>query len=244
VAHRVWLVIGSDDAEPDGQGGNRFFNSAFLISPGGQILDRYSKRHLVMFGEYVPLSRWLPFLKKLTPVGDGFTPGTAPGHFNWFLGEDRAVPVRMAMLICFEDVMPGLVRRSVAPDSDFILNLTNDGWFRESAAQWQHAANAVFRAVENGRPLVRCTNNGRTIWVDAAGRIRELESHPEGGREDIYAEGWHIARVPLAGGGDTASSPTFYARNGDWFGWACVALAGALLPGRLRMRWGKNSKGQ
>ena len=69
-------------------------------------------------------------------------------------------------LICFEDMFPHLARQAVRDDTDFLVNLTNDGWFGDSAEQWQHMASAVFRAVENGVPLVRCCNNGVTCWID------------------------------------------------------------------------------
>ena len=124
------------------------------------------------------------------------------------------------MLICFEDVFPHCVREYVEDDTDFLLNLTNNGWFGESAAQWQHAANAVFRAVENGLPLVRCANNGLTCWVDARGRVEEIYFP---GTRDIYGAGWKMARVPLLAGQPRA--PTFYRRHGDWFGWSCVAVS-------------------
>jgi apolipoprotein N-acyltransferase len=228
----TWLVVGSDDAEPANNGGEHYFNSAFLVSPEGLIRNRYRKRHLVMFGEYAPLARWLPFLKRLLPVGEGFSPGTEAVHFEWPLTAAGGAKVRAAVLICFEDVMAGLVRRSVESDTDFILNLTNDGWFRESEAQYQHAANAVFRAVETGRPLVRCTNNGRTCWVDTLGRIREMESHVAGERPSVYDEGWHLVTVPLPPQG--AAGLTFYHRHGDWFGWACMGAAAGLAGWRWR----------
>ena len=219
----VWLVIGSDDAEPAAEDGVRYYNAAFLVSPEGVIKNRYAKRHLVMFGEYAPLSRWLPFLKRLLPVGEGFSAGTEAVHFEWPLTAAGGAGVRAAMLICFEDVMAGLVRRSVEADTDLLLNLTNDGWFRESAAQYQHAANAVFRAVETGRPLVRCTNNGRTCWVDALGRLREMESHHTGETPSLYEPGWHLVTVPLLP--QSAAGLTFYHRHGDWFGWMCAGAA-------------------
>jgi apolipoprotein N-acyltransferase len=230
-SHKVWMMVGSDDAEPvAGEDKVAYFNSVFLVSPQGEVLNRYSKRHLVIFGEYVPLARWLPFLKKLTPVGEGFTPGPGPVPFRFRVAQPEGEPlaVEAAVLVCFEDVFAGLACEAVGPDTDFIMNLTNDGWFRESAAQYQHAANAVFRAVETGRPLVRCTNNGRTCWADASGGIRKLEEFFAGSRADVYAEGYKIARVPLRQG---AGSSTFYQRHGDWFGWACVAVSVLLLAG-------------
>jgi len=100
------------------------------------------------------------------------------------------------------------------------VNLTNNGWFGEGAAQWQHAANAIFRAIENGLPLVRCTNNGLTCWVDANGRIREFFRD---GRGSIYGKGFMTVQIPLRD--STDRRPTIYNRYGDWFGWSCVGVS-------------------
>jgi apolipoprotein N-acyltransferase len=217
-AHRVWLVLGADDAE--GHPGARdesevdYYNSSFLITPEGEVAATYRKQRLVIFGEYVPLGRWLPFLKDFTGVQGDFTPGKGPVTFNL-----PKLHVKTSVLICFEDVFPHLTRAYVEDDTDFLLNLTNNGWFGESAAQWQHAANAVFRAVENGLPLVRAANNGLTCWVDAQGRLREIYF---AGTQDIYGAGFEIVHVPVLTG--QTREPTFYRRHGDWFGWGCVGL--------------------
>jgi apolipoprotein N-acyltransferase len=92
--------------------------------------------------------------------------------------------VTTSVLICFEDTFPHLAREDVLPDTDFLLNLTNNGWFGESAAQWQHAATASFRAVENGLPLVRCANNRLTCWVVRLGASRRALRFR---LKDIYA---------------------------------------------------------
>src|SRR5213075_838851 len=102
-------------------------------------------------------------------LDSGFAPGDGPIPFQL-----TNLNVKISVLICSEDVFPHLVRDYVEPDTDFLLNLTNNGWFGESAAQWQHAANAVFRAVENRIPLVRCANNGLTCWVDEHGRMNDV----------------------------------------------------------------------
>ncbi|MBI3876794.1 MAG: apolipoprotein N-acyltransferase [Verrucomicrobia bacterium] len=220
--HRVWLLLGADDAEPragsDDPKNAKFYNSAFLLSPDGQVAGRYRKQRLVIFGEYVPLVKWLPFLKYLTPVGDGFTPGDHAVQFD--LKEPR---VRFAPLICFEDVFAAAGREATEPDTDFLVNVTNDGWFGESAEQWQHAANSVFRAVENGLPLVRCANNGVSCWVDARGVMRA--THFEGS-DNVYQAGFKTVKVPLPL--NTARQTTFYNRYGDWFGWACVVVSALL----------------
>jgi apolipoprotein N-acyltransferase len=221
--HGVALIVGADDAEPkDGDPQRReavYFNSAFLIARNGEIRARYDKQRLVAFGEYVPLANWLPLLKCFTPITGGFTPGRRAVPFA--LEEPR---VRTAVLICFEDLFATLARRCVDPETDFLVNLTNNGWFGESAAQWQHAAGAVFRAVENGLPLVRCTNNGLTCWVDAAGRLHAAWSDDARG---IYGAGIQLARVPALAPGQRRAL-TFYTRHGDVFGWSCVALTAAL----------------
>src|SRR5262249_26467316 len=118
-----------------------------------KLVDRYVKRNLVMFGEYVPMQSLLPFLKYLTPIEGGFTAGTKAEAF-----ELNSLGVRTQVLICFEDVFPQLAREEIDPDTDFLVNVTNDGWFDEGAAQWQQAASGLFRAVENHLPLVRCSN--------------------------------------------------------------------------------------
>ena len=86
----------------------------------------------------------------------------------------REQDIRLFPLICFEDVMPHLSHQ-VTHEIDCLLNLTNDGWFKESAAQFQHAGLAAFRSIETGLPMIRCGNNGLTCWVDPAGRINTPE---------------------------------------------------------------------
>jgi apolipoprotein N-acyltransferase len=227
--HHAWMIICADDAELR-PGSNSFkdadfFNSSFLISPEGRIEERYIKRNLVIFGEYIPLVRWLPFIKWFTPIQGGFTPGTRANPFE-FRAKDLAVST--SVLICFEDIFPQLGREGTRPNTDFLVNLTNDGWFDESGAQWQQAASALFRAVENHVPLIRCTNNGLTCWVDACGRMREVFRDE---RNSVYGAGFMTFEIPVLAG---ATRPrTFYNEHGDWFGWACVGLA-VLMVARKR----------
>jgi apolipoprotein N-acyltransferase len=226
--HHVWMVVGADDAElkPGTPDGVVYYNSSFLINPDGDLVADYRKRRLVIFGEYVPLSRWLPFLKKFAQVQGEFTPGQRVAAFNL-----RELDVQTSVLICFEDTFPHHTRAYVDPETDFLLNLTNNGWFGESAAQWQHALNAVFRAVENGVPLVRCANNGLTCWVDRAGAMHEIYFS---GSTDIYKEGYKIAQVPLPAHGRWP--PTFYREHGDYFGRICVAITLVTLAASLVSR--------
>jgi apolipoprotein N-acyltransferase len=227
--HKVWMVIGADDAErtPGTRDEVSFYNSSFLVNPAGTLVSSYRKRRLVMFGEYVPLSEWFPFLKRLAHVQGEFTPGTDVVTFDM-----AGLDVQTCVLICFEDVFPHVTREHVKDDTDFMLNLTNNGWFGESAAQWQHAANAVFRAIENGLPLVRCANNGLTCWVDRRGAMSQVYF---GDSSDIYQAGYKIVNVPLLPAGKWPA--TFYRKRGDWFGWTCAGVtAVALMATFMRRR--------
>ncbi len=253
-SNNIWLIIGCDDAEPRRDSANAddadYFNSSFLITPDGVLDSVYHKRHLVMFGEYIPLIRWLPFVKWFTPITGGFTSGDKLVPFEmerWSpdrletngatanihrADQEIGAPIRVktATLICFEDVFPHFVRECVDDDTDFLVNLTNDGWFGEGAEQWQHAASAVFRCVENGIPLVRCCNNGLTCWIDSQGRLRDV-FRDKGG--SVYGAGVMTVELPVLGL-DEKRTPTFYNKHGDWFGWGCAVLS--ILPMVARLR--------
>jgi apolipoprotein N-acyltransferase len=226
--HHVWMIVGSDDAEPRGKGKSAddtdFFNSSFLISPEGELVQRYLKRNLVIFGEYVPLHDWLPFLKYFTPIEGGFTAGKTITPF-----ELTTLHTKTQVLICYEDTFPHLARQELATDIDFLVNITNDGWFGEGAAQWQQAATGLFRAVENHLPLIRCSNNGVTCWIDARGVVRDVFTDANG---SIYGKGFLTAQISLPPEG-TKHALTFYTRHGDWFGWSCSAIGAAILVQRL-----------
>jgi apolipoprotein N-acyltransferase len=245
-AHHVWLIFNADHAVPRPNAANEFgndiFNAAFLLDPGGLFAGVYHKQKLVIFGEYIPLVRWLPFVKWFTPITGSFEAGSEPAQFEM----ERRAPARLEVqlntndaeavlgaparvttspLICYEDMFPQLARVAVRDDTDFLVNLTNDGWFGDSAEQWQHMAGAVFRAVENGVPLVRCCNNGVTCWIDAHGRVREIFHDKIG---SVYGMGALTIDLPLQ-----RHTPTFYNRHGDWFGWGCVGFSCLLFARRF-----------
>jgi len=228
-AHDIWMIFNADDVLPktNPTPGDQYdyFNSAFLFNPRGEFVKVYHKRDLVIFGEYIPLVRWLPFVKWFTPITGGYAAGNAPVQF-----EMANLKINAAPLICFEDMFPRTARASVKSDTDFLINLTNDGWFGKGAEQWQQAAAAIFRAVENGVPLVRCCNNGVTCWIDANGRVREIFRDANG---TIYGVGAMTFELPLP---DEKAAPTFYNRHGDWFGWSCVILAAAIAIRRIFAR--------
>jgi apolipoprotein N-acyltransferase len=226
MSNGVWLIIGSDDR--DFRGTNEiYFNSSFLLSPRGELMSTYRKRRLVIFGEYVPLLDWLPFIKYLTPITGGFAAGERPVTFDL-----RELGAKTSVLICFEDMFPHYAREHAGTNVDFLVNLTNDGWFGESAAHWQQAAGAAFRAVENGRPLVRCANNGISCWIDRFGRMNNVFFENS---RDVYQAGFKLVEVPVASRASAARS-TFYNRHGDWFGWSCIGIAGFVFAVRWSFR--------
>ena len=205
-----------------------------------------------MFGEYIPFVRWLPFLEWFDSIGTGWTPGDKAVTFPItglnasadeptniiYLGspngsrEHSPHRAKTSTLICFEDTFPGVARAAAQDNLDFFVNLTNDGWFGHSSEQWQHLANAVFRAVENGIPLLRCANNGVTCCIDGHGRITDLFRDPHGSE---YGQGVLTVKIPLLPATDK-SAPTFYNVHGDWFGWACVILTAAIAGRKMIAR--------
>jgi apolipoprotein N-acyltransferase len=243
-SNHIWMIFNADDL-PDTNSPD--FNAAFLFDPDGGCAAIYHKQKLVIFGEYIPLVRWLPFVKWFTPITGSFGAGNSAAQFeinrqDEILGEPSTISIensgsrelsphqiiKTSPLICFEDTFPQLARKATRDDTDFLVNLTNDGWFGDSAEQWQHMANSVFRTVENGIPLVRCCNNGVTCWIDANGRVREIFRDASG---SIYRMGAMTIELPLQ-----SHAQTFYNRHGDWFGWSCVILTAAVAARRIFAR--------
>ena len=253
----VWLIFNAEDTEwrpnPKDKDDFDIFNAAFLFDPDGHCAAVYHKQKLVIFGEYIPLVRWLPFIKWFTPITGSFAAGTNAVPFlmdRWNerpreplveinnvspdspTGVSPRQKVKTATLICYEDMFPQLAREYVQDDTDFLVNLTNDGWFGEGAEQWQQAAAAIFRAVEDGVPLVRSSNNGLTCWVDPHGRLREIFRDQTG---SVYGAGVMTIEVPLLSPGEKRAV-TFYNQHGDWFGWLCVGVTGILLAAKISTR--------
>jgi len=209
------FLVGVEDWKKDAAGKWIATNSAVLLSPSGTRLFTYDKIHLVPFGEYVPLRRWLTFAGKLTAdigdftPGDAYRVGTLPGgNFGAF--------------ICFEAIFPNEVRRFTSGGAELLINMSNDGWFGRSSAPAQHLMMARVRAVENRRWLLRDTNNGFTVSVDPYGRIvAALPTDVRGQLDAPY---------------DFRSGLTPYARFGDWFAWLCVFASIALLGAAIATR--------
>lgn len=198
------LITGAPRAARDAAGRLQFWNSLQAIDSTGALVANYDKTHLVPFGEYVPLRSligWLPLPAGATDfsVGEGPVTLTLPGL-------PPASP-----LICYEAIFPGkVVDRTHRPD--WLLNISNDAWFGISSGPFQHLAATRFRAVEEGLPLVRATNDGVTAVIDPYGRILAQLGLGETGVVD--------ADLPAV------ATTTLYAR---WSDWTLFALCGAVL---------------
>ncbi|MCY3765121.1 MAG: apolipoprotein N-acyltransferase [Gemmatimonadetes bacterium] len=190
----------------------KVFNSSFLFVPGKGISGYYDKTRLVPFGERAPFPELLPFLRKIRFTGGGFVGG------NWDSGETRTVfdgpDARFSALICYDSVFPGFVRSFVDLGAEFLVIITNDGWFGRTSGPYQHAEAAVFRAIENRRDVVRCANTGVSTFIDAYGR--------KSGTTGIF----HPA--VLTQGVTPRTAKTFYTKHGDLFAQLCMVL-GAIL---------------
>jgi apolipoprotein N-acyltransferase len=184
------------------------YNSAYLVSPSGELLGKYDKIHLVPFGEYVPMQDLLFFIGSLGEgIGD-FKPGRE--IFNFSLPQGK-----FGVLICFEIIFPDLCRRFVKKGANFLVTITNDAWFGKTSAPYQHFSIATFRAVENRVFVARAANTGITGFIDPRGKIIK-----EGG---IFTEEALNGTIRLS------SQKTFYTLYGDIFAWLCSALSVLLL---------------
>jgi len=157
-------IIFNNIAVEEGTEGAKYFNSAFFISQDGSTLQRYDKIHLVPFGEYVPYQRLFSFATSITRDVSAFSSGS-----QYLVPTIDDHPVNA--IICFEAVFPNLVRRFVQKGSGLIVNLTNDAWYGNSAAPYQHMNIARWRAVENRRFLLRAANSGISAVVTPAGVV-------------------------------------------------------------------------
>ncbi len=200
------LLFGSPDMRVEKEKQN-FYNSVFLVSPGSALKGSYDKIHLVPFGEYIPLRRALFFLNPIIEqIGD-----MTPGREITLMEVDQAV---LGTPICYEIVLPHLVRHFVLKGADVLATLTNDNWFGRSSAPYQHFSMAVFRAVENRVPVVRSANSGISGVIAPDGRITKETALFV---EDAFAASLPLFNRPLS----------FYTRFGDLFAWVCIA--GSLL---------------
>jgi apolipoprotein N-acyltransferase len=204
-----------------GRPGMKAFNTAFFADAQGRILGHYHKQVLLAFGEYMPFSKILSLLPA-APFTDGFTPGDGPIAFP------LSSSVRVAPLICYEDLMPDLSRKFIsATHANLLVNLTNDAWYGRSVGPWQHLALARSRAIETRRTLLRVTNTGVTSLVNAKGEV--VKTLP------MFTAAAMPAEVDILNG------ETYYVRFGDWFAWA-MSIASVLIILFSVQRWVRGTK--
>jgi apolipoprotein N-acyltransferase len=215
LAHRFPLgVVFNNIRFRDGNEAGRYFNSAFFLDRSGTEIGVYDKIHLVPFGEYIPCKKLFFFSETISKdIGD-FQPG------DTYL----TVPLRghaVNAIICFEAVFPDLCREFVRRGSELIINLTNDGWYGNTSAPYQHLAMARWRAVETRRYLLRAANSGITAVIGPTGRIQVQTA--------LFQEETAIGRFSFLTG------QTFYARHGSSLLILCVIiLFGALFWSLLK----------
>lgn len=199
-SNRTSLLLNSLEPAPvDGS-----YNSALLINEEGRLISQYDKIRLMPFGEYVPLPQWLPGASLITGIVGDFTPGD----------EYTLMPVadhRAGVFICIESAYPWIARRMTNEGADVLINISNDGYLGPTAVMRQHLANAIFRAVENGRPLMRVTNTGLSALIRPDGAVADQTRAFE-----AEVRNWKLSRSPKA--------KTFYTRHGDLFVHICAAI--------------------
>jgi apolipoprotein N-acyltransferase len=211
-------VIFNNISFADGQSASRYFNSAYFLDGQGIEAGRYDKIHLVPFGEYIPWSRVFFFAETVTKDVSAFTPGT-----TYRIVHMGGHPVNA--VICFEIVFPNLVREFIRQGSELIVNLTNDGWYGDTAAPHQHLAMSRWRSVENRRYLIRAANTGISAFVEPTGRIQV--------RTGILREEVCVGNFAFI------AEPTFYSRHGDLFAIGCAIIMCLSLALGFRPRRGK-----
>ncbi len=185
-----------NSAEPDTSNG-KYFNSAVMVGADGNKAEQYDKIYLLPFGEAVP-----SFLEGIVP---GFV-----GNFSYG-SEYDLLPLgdaKAGVMICFESHFGQLSREYVRRGADVIIEMTNDGYLGPTPVLRQHLANAVFRAVETNRPVLRATNVGITAYINERGQIVDPA--------ESYVENVRVWSVAKSDGGQT-----FYVKYGDWFAWLC-----------------------
>jgi apolipoprotein N-acyltransferase len=212
------MLIGGDAIEGSDADHEKWYNAAFVVDPKlGVQTAYYAKRRLVQFGEYIPLRPLFGWIGKFAPLGDDCSPGTDASPLVVPL---RGGPAAFGTLICYEDLFPGLARDEALSGADALVVVTNDAWYGEGAAAYQHAAHSVLRAVETRRPVLRCGNAGWSGWIDEFGSQRKVLKNEEG---SVYLRGSMAADVTRDS--RWVGRNSFYSEHGDWFVLACACAA-------------------
>jgi len=203
------------DRTSDNPRGYNLFNSASFVNPQGEFVGRYDKMHLVPFGEYVPFKAFFFFAKSLLYEAGTFDPGqhrivfTTGGH-------------TYGTFICYESIFGNEIREFTKLGAEVLVNISNDGWYGDTSAPWQHLNMVRMRAIENHRWIIRATNTGVTASITPYGRV-------------IAAAPRHI-RTSIRVGFAYENDLTFYAAHGDLFAYACAAITALALAYSLIRR--------
>jgi apolipoprotein N-acyltransferase len=204
---------------PDTPNGYDRFNSASFIIPDGSFAGRYDKMHLVPFGEYVPFKRILFFAGNLLAEAGDLSPGT---HRTVFTYDGH----HYGTFICYESTFADEVRLFVLDGADALVNISDDGWYGDTSAPWQHLNMVRMRAIENHRWVLRATNTGITAAINPYGQVTAAAPR-------------HI-RTSLQVGFGYEHDITFYTAHGDLFAYVCslitlLALAFSLICTKLKI---------
>ncbi|KAA6464983.1 apolipoprotein N-acyltransferase [Acidobacteria bacterium AB60] len=203
----------------------RDFNSAMLFAADGSRIGRYDKIHLVPFGEYIPFKDLLTFAHKLTGKVSDFSRGADRAVFR--IVDQHGQAHRYGVFICYEAVFADEVRQFARNGAEVLVNISDDGWYGDTSAPWQHLNMARMRAIENRRWILRDTNNGVTSAIDPNGRVRQ--SIPRHAVDALPAQ---------YGFRDDA---TFYTEHGDVFAWVCAVCAAGAIVWAWNKRVGKSA---
>ncbi len=205
--HRTSLLFNSLEPAP----ANGAYNSALLINEDGRLISQYDKIRLMPFGEYVPLPQWLPGASLISGMVGEFTPGDK--YTLMPVGSPRH---QAGVFICIESAYPWIARRMTKEGAEVLINISNDGYLGPTAVMRQHLANAIFRAVENHRPLIRVTNTGLSAEIDEQGRI--------GQQTPAFSDEVRVWTVT-----PKSNVTTYYTKYGDRFVHLCAALSALVL---------------
>jgi apolipoprotein N-acyltransferase len=210
----VPILVGSVDI---GETPSDIRNTAFLLTERG-IVGRYDKIHLVPFGEYVPLSGVIGFVRGWAEFISELTPGTRAVVFS-------GPPAPFGVVICYEGIFPALVRRFVEGGARFMVNMTNDAWFGRTSGPLQHLAMYPFRAVEHRVAVVRAANTGVSAFIAPTGKIvRSL---------GLFERGTLVQAVPLR------TRQTLYTRIGAWLAYVSLAASALALAATGLRSWSR-----
>jgi len=224
VADSVPILVGYPDWEQV-EGGFIYYNAAGLIGSNGRWQGEYAKMHLVPFSETLPFEDRFEFLKRINFGQADFSSGE---EYTLFEVDAK----RFGVLICFESIFPELAREFVNRGADFLVNITNDGWFGKTAGPVQHASMAILRAVENRVPVARCANTGVSMIIDPYGRVLE--------KKRLFLVSRICADVPMC------QEEAFYTKHGRIVDLVPAVLAAVILvcsiPGAQRSAQRRKSK--